>query len=432
MTLKLLVPQLLCILANGLLMQSGEWKSQAVTTKKNSYMVRDVPTVHLEPFYIYDDPHINSEIQFAGCTMKNSSLDYLAVTKDFLGQMKKHQSRVSDPSQAKWYIVPWDIDETYWYVDGCNGKTAKEWMNYALDRLETSTYFKKNEGRDHIWVAMRFNLINPTEWSFIPVNRAHILTHMVVGRYISYHLQTGEDVYGFDALPYHFTKLERSTEDWRCTMLLPAKSAPNLFVEQENFETWNKRPNTIFFRGRKPKRCRIGDPVRNVTMDLQHVIPGSIIEPGHADTPEQYIHEITQAKFCLVMSCDDVQTSRFVDSLAAGCLPVVIADGWDIVAKPFAEHINYDTFTIKIPESLWLADPVGSAHWIYHWPDVKLRRMHAALYEARNALLWNHPESTVAEMAMQQVNDECSELPEGDEMPDDAQWVSNERGSSFG
>jgi len=116
--------------------------------------------------------------------------------------------------------------------------------------------------------------------------------------------------------------------------------------------------------------------------------------------------------------------------MAAGCIPIVIADGWGMVAKPFADHINYDTFIIRIPEALWLTDPVGSAHWIYNWPDVKLRRMHAAMYEARNALLWNHPHSMVAQIAMQQVSDDCTPIPDGDALmaPDDAEWTSNQGG----
>ena len=191
-------------------------------------------------------------------------------------------------------------------------------------------------------------------------------------------------------------------------MLLPAKAGKGLFVPDQPFSHWMQRSTGIFFRGRHPKHCKLGKEVRNATVEkLQGVVPHSVIEAAHAPNGDQYKQEIQSSRFCLVMSCDDVQTSRFVDSLAAGCLPVVIADGWDLIARPYPEHINYDAFTIHIPEKEWLEDPVGAAKWLYSMPHPKLKRMVLALQNARNALLWDHPKSIVAQMAMQQASYEC-------------------------
>jgi len=107
------------------------------------------------------------------------------------------------------------------------------------------------------------------------------------------------------------------------------------------------------------------------------------------------------------MPCDDPHTSRFVDALAAGCIPVIINDLWNLQVKPFAQLINWDAFTFQIPEMLFRRDPKAAAHWIYDWPEIKLQRMHRALLEARQALLWDHPESLTARLALKQATTEC-------------------------
>ncbi|CAN0103694.1 unnamed protein product, partial [Phaeothamnion confervicola] len=55
-------------------------------------------------------------------------------------------------------------------------------------------------------------------------------------------------------------------------------------------------------------------------------IPGVLVSHNHSPSPEEYFRELRAAKFCLVFACDDPQTSRFADALAAGCIPIVIND----------------------------------------------------------------------------------------------------------
>lgn len=390
-----------------------------------SFVERDVdveesvPEIKLAPFYIYPDLEFDTANALSDCEKVKTgwrweldarNLDYIAVAGVFLSQLSNHPSRTSNPQEATWFIVPWDIDESFWH-EGCHGRDEWERMADVLDYLQATPWYQRNQGRDHIWVAMRYNLVIDKPHSFIPATHRHLVSNMVFGRYLSYHLQSGSQTYGFQALPFHINKLTRAVEEWRCTMLLPARAGDDLFVPDQSFDEWIKRKTSIFFRGRHPHPCRAGNEVRNVTIEkLQGVVPHGIIEPNHAPNVDQYKTEIQSSRFCLVMSCDDVQTSRFVDSLAAGCLPVIVADGWDLVAKPYADHINYDTFTIRIPESLWTDDPVGAAKWLYSMPHSKLKKMHQALHKARNALLWNHPKSIVAQMAMLQASDEC--MPE--------------------
>lgn len=405
----------------ALLFADGLWVRSQVDTGDNGEQAevdsRYQADKKLAPFFIYTDMELNSTAQLDGCEqakigwrwqLDTHALDYIAVGGVFLSQLLNHPSRASDPNQATWFIVPFDIDQSFW-VKNCKGVSDRQRMVRALDYLENSPFYQRNHGRDHIWVAMRFNLVINKPHSFIPASHRHVVKNMVVGRYLSYHLQSSSHVHGFTASPFQVSEITRSVEEWRCTMVLPAKSVGGLFVPDQTFDKWLQRPTSIFFRGRYPKHCLRGHEVRNITIEkLQGVVPHAIIEQQHAPTRDQYKKEINGSRFCLVMGCDDVHTSRFVDSLAASCIPVVIADGWDLIAKPYGDQINYDKFTIQIPEKMWLDDPLGAAKWLYSMPHPKLRRMHRALQSVRNALLWSHPKSIVAQMAMQAASNECT------------------------
>jgi hypothetical protein len=134
--------------------------------------------------------------------------------------------------------------------------------------------------------------------------------------------------------------------------------------------------------------------------------PGdTIMTNEHAATVEAYRAEITDAKYCLVFACDDPQTSRFFESVAAGCIPVLVNDAWQVAVAPFGSRINYAAFTITVPESVWLGDPASAAHLIYNRPIGEQRRMHAALMRARAELLWRHNESNVATNVLHAARD---------------------------
>ncbi|CAM9812519.1 unnamed protein product, partial [Phaeothamnion confervicola] len=50
------------------------------------------------------------------------------------------------------------------------------------------------------------------------------------------------------------------------------------------------------------------------------------VSNDHAASPEAYREEVFGSKFCFVFACDDPQTSRFYDAVAAGCIPIIVND----------------------------------------------------------------------------------------------------------
>ena len=134
----------------------------------------------------------------------------------------------------------------------------------------------------------------------------------------------------------------------------------------------------------------------------------SILSNLHAESKDEYLDEIKDSQYCLVFTCDDPQTSRYFDAVAAGCIPVVINDAWRVSVAPFSSQINYDRFTVTIPESAWIGDPAAAIHLIYHHPHAALKRRYEALLQARPEIMWRHPQSNVATRALREIN-ECFE-----------------------
>jgi len=387
-------------------------ESEALSsTEESNTSSAEGASLDLPSFYLYEDEVLNSTTQLAGCEDGSEWPSYVDVIGPLVAQLQTHPSRVSDPDQAQWFVVPFDFDRNE-AVGKCHDVSAADRVKKALDLLESDKHFEATKGANYFMVAMRWRIYPGwpnQDAAYFPPDRRGLLQNMAVGQYMDYHLRLSDTVYGFDAVGLNETSWWRQGYDWRCTVVFPVQSATGLWQPDESFETWNQRSNILFFRGHGPQQCMHGaEELRTKAADLKGVIPNSILENTHADSFESYVKEITSSKFCLVMRCDDPQTSRFVDSLAAGCIPIFISDGLDLAAKPFSAQINYDAFSVSIPESLWKSDAVAAAHFAYNWPEARIKQMQSALMEARRHLLWSHPESDVSSYALQELASQCA------------------------
>ncbi|CAE8722319.1 unnamed protein product [Polarella glacialis] len=242
-----------------------------------------------------------------------------------------------------------------------------------------------------------------------PVARFGVLRNMVLGRYATSRLGINDTVYGFRPTLHWYSPYLGYGEQWRCTLLLPTKSFQLAWLADMPFEDWRRRPVSIYFRG-NPRQVwgRRGDDLRDKAKPLMSVIPGANILGGGKVPAETYAEELQSSKFCLILQSDDPQISRFYDALAAGCIPVVVNDEFLLNAAPFADRLNYLGFALHIPESQFSDFPALVMHLTYNMQEARLRSMLAALLEARQILLWSHPQSRTAAWALSEASHTCS------------------------
>ena len=57
--------------------------------------------------------------------------------------------------------------------------------------------------------------------------------------------------------------------------------------------------------------------------------------------------ELLKSEYCLHFRGDTTTSRRVYDAIAAGCVPVIISDNTHV---PFTSNLNWNAFTVTIPE----------------------------------------------------------------------------------
>ncbi|GAV78970.1 Exostosin domain-containing protein [Cephalotus follicularis] len=98
-----------------------------------------------------------------------------------------------------------------------------------------------------------------------------------------------------------------------------------------------KRKKLAFFAG------AINSPVREKLLQVWRNDSEIFAHFGRLTTP--YADELLGSKFCLHVKGFEVNTARIADSLYYGCVPVIIANHYDL---PFADILNWKSFSVVV------------------------------------------------------------------------------------
>lgn len=99
----------------------------------------------------------------------------------------------------------------------------------------------------------------------------------------------------------------------------------------------SKRKKLAFFAG------AVNSPVREKLLQVWRNDSEIYAHYGRLTTP--YADELLGSKFCLHVKGFEVNTARVADSLYYGCVPVIIANHYDL---PFADILNWKSFSIVV------------------------------------------------------------------------------------
>ncbi|KAH7511634.1 hypothetical protein JRO89_XSUnG0187400 [Xanthoceras sorbifolium] len=99
----------------------------------------------------------------------------------------------------------------------------------------------------------------------------------------------------------------------------------------------SKRKKLAFFAG------SINSPVREKLLQFWRNDSEIYAHFGRLTTP--YADELLGSKFCLHVKGFEVNTARIADSLYYGCVPVIIANHYDL---PFADILNWKSFSVVV------------------------------------------------------------------------------------
>lgn len=99
----------------------------------------------------------------------------------------------------------------------------------------------------------------------------------------------------------------------------------------------NNRKQLAFFAG------GVNSPVRVKLLETWKNDSEIFVHHGRLKTP--YADELLGSKFCLHVKGFEVNTARIGDSLYYGCVPVIIANYYDL---PFADVLNWKSLSVIV------------------------------------------------------------------------------------
>lgn len=105
----------------------------------------------------------------------------------------------------------------------------------------------------------------------------------------------------------------------------------------KNYILDNLRSKLAFFAG------SVNSPVREKLLQVWQNDSELSVHSGHLNT--SYSDELLRSKFCLHVKGFEVNTARIGDALYYGCVPVIIANHYDL---PFQDILNWRRFSIIV------------------------------------------------------------------------------------
>ena len=172
------------------------------------------------------------------------------------------------------------------------------------------------------------------------------------------------------------------------------------------------RTTLLFFRGHLPRSSIDTKNVRRYLMQSLAGQQGVVIEAATAiknasyQPHEAYLRRMIQSTFCLAPRGDTASSRRVYEAIAAGCIPVIIADDLNL---PFEKRLKYTDFSVRFTEKFALRQPLAMLKQLREMPLSKVQAMQASLMKARPSFLWHTDPSRPS--AVDQILVELCEAP---------------------
>lgn len=401
--------------------------------------------------YVYQDEVFHHRSELERCDpggLNGMSTDFKHSLGDVLldhltSGKSSHVVVTNNPDEADWFYVPFNVDRSQGkHVMTC-GQNHLSRLNKVLNALQESPYYRQYKGADHVWYLGGWELTTAGIGilPYFPYER-ELIHNMTILNYLDrrVHLpntQLSDDNQDFGQHEaFNILHDVRSIGPWwrqgqdhRCTINVPYRSHPAIgkyhvaiAEEQQTLDDWEKaRPFKLHFVGvghdykYHPGQAKGVQALVEIWHKVAQILPqDKVFNTEKRLAPEEFADSLSKSQFCIMIRGDDPTRSRFYDAISAGCIPIVISDGFFSVGLGYGRLIhNYDTFTIAIPESNWLLHGPSILMYSVTMPRAELRVMHKSLMDVRPKLLFHindgkgEESSEAAEYIFQALNERC-------------------------
>ena len=111
-----------------------------------------------------------------------------------------------------------------------------------------------------------------------------------------------------------------------------------------------------------------------------------------------------EATFCLTPAGDNWASARFYTAIAAGCLPVVVADPF---TGAFPQQAMYERFWVKVPHEAFIKEPASLLRMLRAMPAAEVAARQRAMAAHRADVLYDVPRTRVGSHFLREVVEHC-------------------------
>ena len=389
-------------------------------------------------FYIYESKLISElwEKCFMDKIEKRSGLI-------FVEQLRNHRWRTFDPDQAALFIVP--------FVTVFDGETDgdhhhclhfKDLVHPIIKEITSTKYYQKMNGRDHILVDTWWRATTiASRYNFVAFYES-----VIVGAYGKTTTQNKE----FKEIknknkkgvkrPFNNNDFIDSGLTYKCMVYVPFTSNYKEIITRPIKE----RKIDFFFLGeidgQKPFRRKVIEnfpKLENKTvriMDVGNTLKLEVcpfknsplesnrtFEKCHIDRTQKYFEWITNSKISLMIRGHDFESERLFSTLTSGTINLIFSDYIFEAGIPFQCFIPWRDFVLQINSTDFFNDPITSLKNITSLSNDDLQNIQNNIFKYQKDVLWNHPESRVAENVLKQAVRKCFSL----------QWLEEKKLDQF-
>ncbi|XP_008789857.4 probable glycosyltransferase At3g07620 [Phoenix dactylifera] len=213
-----------------------------------------------------------------------------------------------DPLEADLFFLPFSIARLRHDPRVGVGGISEFIRNYITDIRQNYPYWNQSGGANHFYVA------------------CHSIGRSAMARAEEVRLNAIQVVCSSS----YFLSGYVAHKDASLPQIWPRHGTPpNVFS--------SKRARLAFFSG------SVNSPVRKRLMEAWGNDSEILVHSGHITTP--YEEGLLNSKFCLHVKGFEVNTARIGDAIYFGCVPVIIANHYDL---PFADILNWKSFSLVV------------------------------------------------------------------------------------
>ncbi|KAL4282356.1 hypothetical protein GQ457_03G043570 [Hibiscus cannabinus] len=320
--------------------------------------------------YIYDLPSEYNENWLSNKRCSNHLFaSEVAIHRALLNA---HDFRTSDPNEADFFFVPVYVSCNFSTVNGFPDIGHARSLLFSAIQLLSSNYhfWNRSQGSDHVFVASH-------DYGAC----FHAMEDRAVDNGIPEFLKNSIILQTFGVNYKH------PCQDVENVLIPPYISPESIKTTLENAPLTGNRDIMVFFRGKMevhPKNVSGKFYSKRVRTEIWRRYKGDKRFYLQRHRFAGYQSEIVRSVFCLCPLGWAPWSPRLVESVALGCVPVIIADG---IRLPFPSVVNWAEISLTVAER----DVGKLGHILEHVAATNLSAIQKNLWDptVKRALLFN-------------------------------------------